>query len=280
MKPVSLRVALLTAVGVTMVAGCGGSSQSPHGKARGSSPRPSCGTYCVQAGLPAGQSAPGYPCPQSGCLNCPPGGCMTLLSRDAAASGGVVGVSLRCNLTSTCRGALLLCFPFALCGAGGTKNGGGGRLAASDFAIPAGHSASAPIALTRLGQQVARLQGGYEADVIVDVANYGIVNAHVAGSRSSATSMSHAGLLLTSNDQGPGIPGATRSCGGAPPVFAGSNASCALARTVFKAWEQGNRPAQVTAVNPVTRKRYALRCVGSGPVVCSGDNAASVAFFE
>lgn len=216
-------------------------------------------------------------------MSCPPGGCVTLLSRSAVVSGGVTHIDLKCGLNTTCNGAVLLCFPFANCEpAGGTASGAGGRLAASDFSIPAGQTAQAPVAVTSLGATVAQLQGGYRADVLLDVAEYGIVNAHTPGAQFSQTSMSHVALTLVTGTgtAGTGAPGGARkSCNAAPPLFVGSNTSCQFGAAVYRAWEQGNRPATVSAVSPVTKKSYMMSCVGSSPVVCTGGVGARVVFY-
>jgi hypothetical protein len=53
--------------------------------------RPSCGQYCEDAGMTAGEGVPGYPCPKPvpgkaiGCLSCPHQGCITLLDDQATA---------------------------------------------------------------------------------------------------------------------------------------------------------------------------------------------------
>ncbi len=267
--------------------GCGGAGTGNHtATVTGSSGRPACGKYCQQAGLPAGQQAPGYPCPQSGCLSCPPGGCVTMLSRVAMASGGLTHVELSCGLKSTCQGAVLLCFPYALCTPSATSaSGGGGRLAAADFSIPAGKAATVPLAVTPLGNQVAQLDGGFKSDAIIDVNQYGIVNGHAPSGLFSRTSMSHASVTLlaqrsSGGGSGSGTPGgATKSCNSGPPLFVGPNTTCQFAVAVHLAWQQRNRSTRITAVSPVTKRSYQMRCTGSSPVVCTGGNGAQVVFY-
>lgn len=106
------------------LAGCGGtrsSTSSPThtgttgtGEATGTGTATpvGCSKYCQEAGAPAGNVPPGYPCASTGCLGCPPQNCVALKSTSATASGGVFTVNMTCNLASPCRGAFLACVHF------------------------------------------------------------------------------------------------------------------------------------------------------------------------
>jgi hypothetical protein len=213
---------------------------------------------------------PGYPCPSSGCLPCPPDNCITLQSASAAASNGVATVQLTCNLDTECTGAVLLCLPDgALCEAGPTANGGGGRLAGSDFTIPAGTTGNVLVALTDLGKQVASGPGGYEASVFVDLQDYGdvITNNSTTGDFS-----------LTTTDPPEYPPGATASCGGL--VFTGPDTSCPFAENVVNAYANSSGSVTVTASSPVTGETYTMQCSGESPVSCTGGTNALVVFYS
>jgi hypothetical protein len=197
---------LTAALGAGALAGCGGTQPAPsqsmtapartantsqpttatagqtktNGSTTAAVSRLGCGQYCMQAGVGQASVAPGYPCPapsqqnQSGCLTCPPQHCMELLSTRASVSKEAFVVRLRCNLSTRCVGAFLVCVPTELCGAGsGVPAGYGGRVAGSDFAVAAGGEADVSISLTPLGRQLASSRGGYHGDVLVDLENYG-----------------------------------------------------------------------------------------------------------
>ena len=231
---------------------------------------PGCGTYCQQAGNSAGTSVPGYPCSSSGCLQCPPGNCIALQSAGASASNGVITVQLTCSLSSECIGAFLLCLPDgALCEAGQTNNGGGGRLAGSDFTVPAGTTANVPVTLTDLGRQVASGPGGYEASVLVDLQDYGVV----IDDDSTTGDFS-----LNSTDPPEYPPGATASCGGL--VFTGPDTSCPFAENVVSAYGGQFGNATVTASSPVTGETYTMQCSGESPISCPGGTNALVGFYS
>lgn len=231
-----------------------------------------CGTYCQQAGNSAGNNPPGYPCPAGGCRRCPPQNCVTLESGGATATNGVATVKLRCNLSSACRGAFLICMPMVLCESGPTSEGGvGGRLAGSDFVIPPGASHVTGVALTDLGKEVASEQGGFTATVLVDLLDYGtVIN----------TTNSEAGNFPLSSTNPPSFPaGATASCGGL--VFVGPDTSCSFAKDVEKAYNATGSlgVATVTAFSPVTGQTYVMRCIGVSPHVCRGGTNALVEFY-
>jgi hypothetical protein len=257
--------------------GCGAECQ--QGATAGSPPPSSpsvsaagCGTYCQQAGNSAGSSVPGYPCSSSECLPCPPGNCITLQSAGAAASNGVVTVQLTCHLGTKCVGALLLCLPDgALCEAGPTSHGGGGRLAGSDFTVPAGATGNVPVTLTDLGKQVASGPGGYQASVFVDLEDYGgvITNDSATGDFS-----------LTTTDPPEYPPGATASCGGL--VFTGPDTSCQFAANVVTAYMNSSaiENVTVTAESPVSGETYTMQCSGLSPVSCTGGTNALVVFYS
>jgi hypothetical protein len=156
---------VLAIVCVCLLAACGHSSSGPTSTASPhvaqSSPSAAsnahtvtvgCGTYCQQAGDSAGTQPPGYPCAGTECRPCPSQNCVTLASGAAAATNGVALVKLRCNLSTACRGAFLLCLPQSTCWRGPVVNG---RLAASDFVVPPGATREVGVALTTLGKQIA-----------------------------------------------------------------------------------------------------------------------------
>ena len=179
-------------------------------------------------------------------------------------------VQLTCNLATECVGAVLLCLPDgALCEAGPTENGGGGRLAGSDFTVPAGTTGNVPVALTDLGKQVASGPGGYEASVFVDLQDYGgvITNDSTTGDFS-----------LTTTDPPEYPPGATASCGGL--VFTGPDTSCQFAENVVSAYANSFGNVAVTASSPLTGQTYTMQCSGESPVSCTGGTNALVVFYS
>jgi hypothetical protein len=197
---------------------------------------------------------------------------VTVQSSGGTASNGVVTVQLTCNLSTGCRGALLLCLPGgALCETGQTMNGGGGRLAGGDFTVPAGTTGNVPVALTDLGKQVASGPGGFAASVFVDLQDHGdvILNDSSTGD-----------FALTTNDPPEYPPGATASCGGT--VFTGPDTSCQFAENVVSAYMNANDFGQVTvtASSPVTGETYTMQCSGESPVSCTGGTNALVVFYS
>jgi hypothetical protein len=231
-----------------------------------------CGTYCQQAGDSAGTAPPGYPCPKGGCLRCPPQNCVTLESSGATATNGVLTVKLRCNLSTACHGAFLLCMPLFTCWNGPTESGAGGRLAGSDFVLPPGAIRDVGVTLTPLARQVVSDQEPRGADVLVDLLDYGIV----IGNDSRTGNFS-----LASTDP-PAYPaGSTSRCG--TFLFVGPDASCPFAKSVEKAYANGNgyeADKKVRAFSPVTGKSYVMRCVGKSPHVCRGGINALVVFYD
>jgi hypothetical protein len=186
---------------VALLAGCGGSltstASSPSRAAVSVSvPSPAgCGRYCLQAGVGQASTPPGYPCPRptqqnlAGCLTCPPAHCMELLTTHAQATSGIFVVTLVCNLSAPCSGAFLLCLPTELCGAGSHLPAGfNGRVAASDFVVPAKGRAAIAISLTSLGQRLVAQPGGYRGDVLLDLHNYGDVTLPIPPAEAPAVS--------------------------------------------------------------------------------------------
>jgi len=183
-------------------------------------------------------------------------------------------VELTCNLSSECQGAFIMCLPGGdLCQTGTTEDGAGGRVAGSDFSIPAGSTGEVSVALTDLGQQVVSGPSGFSAGVIVDLLNYGSV-MNTTGSDTGSFS-------LTSTDPTSFPSGATAGCGGT--VFAGPDTSCPFAENVQQAYlnsvNQGNG-GTVTAVSPVTGQTYTMQCTDGSPVVCTGGTNAVVEFYR
>jgi hypothetical protein len=261
-------------------------AQSPNGAASPANPRATavsapaagCGIYCQQAGLSQGGPSPGYPCPDAGCLRCPPRNCVSLKSGAATATHGVATVKLSCNLSAACHGVLLMCLPVDVCSIGRTVGGFGGRLAGSDFVIPPDMATDVGVALTDLGKQVASGPGGFRAVVLVDLLDYGTV---LYPGLSPDLTMGNSSLNLTSTDS-PAFPaGAIASCGG--PVFVGPDTSCLFARSVRKAYIDtglnGYSGTTLTASSPVTGQTYVMRCAGGSPVVCRGGTSALVEFY-
>jgi hypothetical protein len=269
-----------------LLAACGHSSPGPTAAASSHIAPPSasaaptasavtvgCGTYCQQAGESAGTTPPGYPCSQAGCLRCPPQNCVTLESGAATATNGVATVRLKCNLSTACRGAMLLCSPSALCENRPGAFADGGRLAGSDFVIPAGTTANVGVALTDLGKQGASQQG-LSAKVLIDLLDYGTV---------LDTAMSHmVNFTLTSTDP-PSFPaGATASCGDL--MFVGPGTSCPFAKNVEKAYKADTSfgyagKATVKAFSPVTGQTYMMHCSMGSLYVCRGGTNALVEFY-
>jgi hypothetical protein len=166
---------------VAMLSGCGNTgragastnattatTQSPAVSSAG------CGAYCQQAGGTAGPvgplaSNPYTACDVRRCHPCPPGGCTTLLSTNAAVIHGIVPVRLRCNVSSSCDGVLKLCnvaisgrvhdlARFAVCLFG---TGPRYALAESEFVIHGGQTETIGVALTPLGGQVFQPSTSY-----------------------------------------------------------------------------------------------------------------------
>jgi hypothetical protein len=285
----------LAIVCVCLLAACGQSSQpspvsttssnaaarSSAGAAFSASPRATsapataagCGTYCQQAGLSQGGSSHGYPCPQSGCLRCPPRNCVSLASGGATATNGVATVKLSCNLSAPCHGALLICLPVDVCSSGRTVGGFGGRLAGSDFVVPAKTTSEVGVALTTLGKQVASGRGSFRAAVLVDLLDYGAVLY-------TGSPVGNSSLTLTSTDPPTFPAGAAASCGG--PLFVGPHTSCPFAENVKKAYLKvtGSGNATVRVSSPVTGQMYVMQCTGGSPDVCRGGKNALVEFYN
>ena len=276
---------VLAIVCVCLLVACGHSSLSPTSATSSRTAQPSasaaptvravtvgCGTYCQQAGASAGTKPPGYPCPTAGCRRCPSQNCVTLESDTATATNGVATVKLKCNLSTACRGALLICLPQSPCWRGPVVNG---RLAASDFVIPPGATRDAGVALTPLGKQIAS-GGGLDATIMVDLLNYGYV---------LDTDSATANISLTSTDPPTLPPNAAVACGG--DVFVGANTSCPFARNLEKAYRAARcgsdgcamDPATVTAFSPVTGRTYVMHCTGGPPLVCRGGVNALVELY-
>ena len=181
-------------------------------------------------------------------------------------------VKLSCNLPNACHGAFLICLPSVLCQTGLTEQGGGGRLAGSDFTVPAGTTSDAKVVLTNLGKQVASGSGGFAGTVIIDLLDYGpVVNT---------TGSNPGNFNLTSSDAPTFPAGATASCGGT--VFVGPGTSCPFAENVAKAYSNsiGNGDGTVTAESPVTGETYQMQCTGVSPHVCRGGTNALVEFYH
>jgi hypothetical protein len=234
---------------------------------------PGCGTYCQQAGGSAGDEPSGYPCSPGGCLHCPPQNCISLGNGTATVTHGVAAVQMTCNLSAECRGAFLICLPGYFCHTGPSAQGtAAGRMAGSDFTVPAGATSDVPIGLTAVGEQVVSTSpGGFTGSLIVDMLNYGYVPPGPGSQLSS--------LTLTTADSPTYPAGATAGCGGA--VFVGPDTSCAFARNVAKAYASsvmaGN--GTVTASSPVTGESYEMRCTEGALVVCRGGTNAVVEFY-
>jgi hypothetical protein len=205
---------------------------------------------------------------------------VTLESTGATAVNGVATVKLRCNLSTACHGAFLLCLPFSseytnnfpiFCDYPPGAIADGGRLAGSDFVAAAGTTANVRVALTDIGKQGASAQGGVKGNVIIDLLNYGLT-LDTTGSLTGT-------FVLTSADP-PIFPvGATASCG--PFVFAGPNTSCPFAKNVEKAYKatKSDKNATVTAFSPATGQTYVMHCTVGTPVACRGGTNGLVEFY-
>jgi hypothetical protein len=220
----------------------------------------------------------GYPCSSSRCLGCPPKDCVSLESDTATVTNGVATVQMTCHLSTQCRGAFLICLFSDFCHIGPSKQGAqvaGGRMAGSDFTVPARTTRDVSIGLTALGEQVVSTNsGGFSGSIIVDMLDYGYVDVAV-GSNAQLRS-----LTLTTTDSPTYPAGATAGCGEA--VFVGSGTSCQFAQNVAKAYDKlvfkGN--GTVTASSPVTGDSYQMQCTGGSPVVCRGGTNAVVEFYS
>lgn len=188
-------------------------------------------------------------------------------------TNGVAAVQMTCNLSTECRGAFLICLPNDFCRVG--AQGGqvsGGRIAGSDFTVPAGTTSDVMIGLTALGEQIVSTNsGGFNGGLIVDMLNYGYVAAGPGSQLSS--------LTLTTTDSPTYPAGATAGCGGV--VFVGPDTSCPFARNVANAYADSVRSGNgtVTASSPVTGDSYQMQCTGGSPVVCRGGTNAVVEFY-
>ena len=181
-------------------------------------------------------------------------------------------MKLKCNLSTACHGALLLCLPSALCENRSGAFADGGRLAGSDFVVPAGTTANVGVALTDLGKQGASQQG-LSAKVLVDLRDYGtVLNTGFPPPMRNFT--------LTSTDP-PSFPaGATASCGDL--VFVGPGTSCPFAKNVQKAYMANTSFGNVTvkAFSPATGQTYMMHCSTSSLYVCRGGTNALVEFYH
>lgn len=284
-------VTTLILIGLTVTVGCGGSSTTQSSSTKAATPatpsvtrssgtavsaHPGCGTYCQEAGVPAGDAPPGYPCPSTGCFRCPPTHCATLLSASATARAGAFSVKLRCRLETPCQGAFLLCFHDTSCSRGPTHFGVGGRLAASDFTLDADRTTDVPVELTALGEKLASLSSGFPADVIVDLRNYGLVSVG-----SGQETVPGGTLRIRTADSGYTPPGgAVAACGSG--LLIGGHTSCGFARAVIDAYVRAVRSQSdidVRASSPATHLTYTMRCVGISPHVCTGGLGARVMFY-
>jgi hypothetical protein len=115
-----------------------------------------CDQFCLQAGPSAGNGP--SPCGPNGCLPCPSSGCLVLDSESAFVIGGVFTVSVTCQSTRACDGALAVYEPSALTSAG--------RLGGADVSVPALHTSSVVIRATPLGSQLAS-PAGYNATAYI-----------------------------------------------------------------------------------------------------------------
>ena len=182
----------------------------------------------------------------------------------------MASVQITCNLTTQCVGVFLICVVNAFCQPGPTYSSTGGRLAGSDFVVPAGATRNVPIGLTDLGNQVATGRGGYEAQVIVEMKDYG----YLVGTSPTGY------FALNSNDQPEYPQDATASCGGL--VFVGPDTTCPFAENVAKAYTNANDSGNVTvtASSPATGETYTMQCSGRSPVSCTGGTNAFVVFYS
>ena len=152
------------------------SSNPPSSPQAATAAVPGCGVYCQQAGGSAGTTVTGYPCPANGCLKCPAQNCIALGSNTATVTNSVATVPLTCNLATECQGAVLFCQGEDFCYPGATGDGGGGRIAASDFTVAAGATSNVPVGVTAFGEQVLTANSnGYGVTVMIDMLDFGYV---------------------------------------------------------------------------------------------------------
>ena len=205
-------------------------------------------------------------------MPCPSQDCVSLGSSGATAANGVITVPLSCDLSTACRGAFLLCLPGAGFCQGGSQESTSGRIAGSDFVIPAGTTSDVPVALTTIGKQLAAQTGGINPIVLIDMLDYGIVYDNQSNGNA---------FSLMSTDPPTFPAGATASCGQA--TFAGPDTSCPFALNVEQAYSnsnsQGSGTTTVTAQSPVTGQSYTMQCTGQWPVTCQGGTNALVEFY-
>ena len=165
------------------LAACGGtgttSSTSPH--AAGSAvAEPTCGAFCQNAGPAGGPNPAACPPADTGCPpypSCPASDCLDLLTTTAVIDArGVFTVRIRCRLSAQpCAGAFLVLKPNEQVGPNGNPVPMGAWVAGSDPRVPAGRTATVPIATTPLGRRLVDSFGGYRGVVSVLIHYYGDV---------------------------------------------------------------------------------------------------------
>ena len=105
---------------------------------------------------------------------------MEMLTTSATVNERMFVVRLGCELSKACVGAVLLCTVAELCGELPTLPPGyGGRIAGSDFVVPAHSQSAIAISLTPLGRSRVASSGEYRGNVLLDLENYGDVTVPI-----------------------------------------------------------------------------------------------------
>ena len=169
---------------------------------------------------------------------------------------------------AACRGAFLICLSGDhFCESGRRR---GGRLAGSDFVIPAGTTSDVAVALTALGEQVVSDPGGFSATVLVDLLDYGTVLNTTGSTRS--------GQFQPDVDRSANLPDRRhgklrrdrlRRAGHELPVRGECRAG------VLEFLRSSGRWTTVTAVVRSRVKHTTMQCTGGSPVACTGGTNAA-----
>jgi hypothetical protein len=226
----------------------------PPPPAKKVAPRPGCGEFCQQAGVPQGTGDPGCPDNDSDkCAPCPEDGCVALLTRSARVHDGVFTVTLRCNVDHPCSGAFHVYLSQAVV-----------RTAASDISVLPHETASVDIALTPLGRHIAAYEGELRGYVLLFLEGTGIDKFQQRGVAGENLRLQAARTRLTACDQN---------------ISAAQNTSCPFAENVFVAY--ADKGTRFTAKSPTTGRSYHMACYSDlETVYCIGGNDAFVTFPE
>jgi hypothetical protein len=90
-------------------------------------------------------------------------------------SNGVAAVRVRCRLSGACVGAFLILQPGKETGRFGDQRPMRDWVGGSNIRVPAGQTASVPIALTPTGQRLVSSRSEYKGEVFITLKDYGLV---------------------------------------------------------------------------------------------------------